>query len=592
MQVQHDARAGRARRGERAPAERRLDVVGVHDARAGALARRAPTSSGASPPRSSPSAARRAAERRRVALQHLGLLAQLGADQPREVLDRPLLPARHAVAVVSRRITAGSLRRRRLTSSAPWHPPPRSSSRRATGARTSPSRSRPSPARRPRTAPRSSWSRTAPPTRRPSGWPPRTGARYVALGAPARAQRRAQRGGRRGRRATCSASSTTTSRPGPDGSRAMLAAAAAHPGHEAFGGPIRARLEGTNLHACGREPLPVTTLDLGAGRPRRRARVGREPRRCAARRSSGSARSTPRCPGPGDEEEWERRLRAAGGRIRYVAAAGVDHRRTGAGRAHRRPLARRLAPRAPRAPLRRGQGHRAGRSRASCARSPAASGTPAATAAGTGSCSPRRPRAGCARRAEGRPVKARRHLRRDAARRARRTCRGGPGRSGGARCSRAARATPPPTSLGAPAAPRGAARRAHGAAAAAGARRRRRAAGARGRSARAIRAELARSRHDVALHLDPGAARPRQVGEPARHARRAPARRRRLAADRRRRRRAARRLPRRVPARRRALRAAARPARARVRLARRLAGHAPPARRCSPAARASSRSAP
>ena len=34
--------------------------------------------------------------------------------------------------------------------------------------------------------------------------------------------------------------------------------------------------------------------------------------------------------GPGDEEEWERRLRAAGGRIRYVAAAGVDHRRTGA----------------------------------------------------------------------------------------------------------------------------------------------------------------------------------------------------------------------------------------------------------------------
>jgi len=44
---------------------------------------------------------------------------------------------------------------------------------------------------------------------------------------------------------------------------AMLAAAARHPEHEAFGGPIRARLEGTNLHACGREPAPVTTLDLG-----------------------------------------------------------------------------------------------------------------------------------------------------------------------------------------------------------------------------------------------------------------------------------------------------------------------------------------
>ena len=32
----------------------------------------------------------------------------------------------------------------------------------------------------------------------------------------------------------------------------------------------------------------------------------------------------------GDEEDWQRRLKAAGGRIRYVAAAGVDHRRTGA----------------------------------------------------------------------------------------------------------------------------------------------------------------------------------------------------------------------------------------------------------------------
>ena len=33
--------------------------------------------------------------------------------------------------------------------------------------------------------------------------------------------------------------------------------------------------------------------------------------------------------GGGDEEEWLRRLKDAGGRIRYVAAAGVDHRRVG-----------------------------------------------------------------------------------------------------------------------------------------------------------------------------------------------------------------------------------------------------------------------
>src|SRR4051794_38276194 len=44
---------------------------------------------------------------------------------------------------------------------------------------------------------------------------------------------------------------------------ALLEAACAEPHHDAFGGPIRARLEGTNLHACGREPPPVTTLDLG-----------------------------------------------------------------------------------------------------------------------------------------------------------------------------------------------------------------------------------------------------------------------------------------------------------------------------------------
>ena len=31
----------------------------------------------------------------------------------------------------------------------------------------------------------------------------------------------------------------------------------------------------------------------------------------------------------GGQEDWQRRLRAAGGSVGYVAAAGVDHRRTG-----------------------------------------------------------------------------------------------------------------------------------------------------------------------------------------------------------------------------------------------------------------------
>ena len=34
--------------------------------------------------------------------------------------------------------------------------------------------------------------------------------------------------------------------------------------------------------------------------------------------------------GRGEEEEWERRYKAAGGRVRYVAGAGVEHRRTAA----------------------------------------------------------------------------------------------------------------------------------------------------------------------------------------------------------------------------------------------------------------------
>ena len=110
---------------------------------------------------------------------------------------------------------------------------------------------------------------------------------------------------------------------------ALLAAAEAHPEHDAFGGPIRPVLEGTNLHACGREPLPVTALDLGPDDVDAELVWGANlaVRRAAVERVGAF---DPVRSGPGDEEEWERRLRAAGGRIRYVAAAGVDHRRTGA----------------------------------------------------------------------------------------------------------------------------------------------------------------------------------------------------------------------------------------------------------------------
>ena len=109
---------------------------------------------------------------------------------------------------------------------------------------------------------------------------------------------------------------------------AMIAGAAAYPELEVFGGPIRARLESA-LPACGRHPPPITTLDAGPldcdvpfvwganMMMRRRAfeRVGM---------------FDPGLLGRGDEEEWLLRYRAAGGRIRYIAAAAIDHRRTAA----------------------------------------------------------------------------------------------------------------------------------------------------------------------------------------------------------------------------------------------------------------------
>jgi glycosyltransferase involved in cell wall biosynthesis len=107
----------------------------------------------------------------------------------------------------------------------------------------------------------------------------------------------------------------------------ILAGTDSSPEHDVFGGPIRARLEGGGPRACGREPAPITTIDMGSEDRdvpfvwganmtiRRRAfdRVGRFNETILGR---------------GDEEDWLRRYTAAGGRIRYLAHAGLDHRRT------------------------------------------------------------------------------------------------------------------------------------------------------------------------------------------------------------------------------------------------------------------------
>jgi GT2 family glycosyltransferase len=119
---------------------------------------------------------------------------------------------------------------------------------------------------------------------------------------------------------------------------ALLEAAERCPSHDVFGGPIHARLEGWPPRFCGREAPPITSLDLGGSDRDAEFAWGAN---LTVRRSALERL------GPfddaldlyGDEEDWQRRLRAQGGRVRYVAAAGLDHRRA-AHDARLRPLAR------------------------------------------------------------------------------------------------------------------------------------------------------------------------------------------------------------------------------------------------------------
>jgi glycosyltransferase involved in cell wall biosynthesis len=110
---------------------------------------------------------------------------------------------------------------------------------------------------------------------------------------------------------------------------AMLAGVAAAPSADVFGGPISARLEGAGPRSCGREGAPITTLDLGPD-DRDVALVWGANMALRRRALERVGPFDETLLGPGDEEDWERRYTAAGGVVRYVAAAGVDHRRTAA----------------------------------------------------------------------------------------------------------------------------------------------------------------------------------------------------------------------------------------------------------------------
>ncbi|HXB15320.1 MAG TPA: glycosyltransferase family 2 protein [Solirubrobacteraceae bacterium] len=106
---------------------------------------------------------------------------------------------------------------------------------------------------------------------------------------------------------------------------ALRRAADEHPRTEVFAGRITARLEGPAPRGCGREQPPITTLEQGERDAPTRFAWGAN---MAIRRSAfervGLFDVT--LGGAGDEQEWQER---AGGEALYVAAAAVEHRRTG-----------------------------------------------------------------------------------------------------------------------------------------------------------------------------------------------------------------------------------------------------------------------
>jgi glycosyltransferase involved in cell wall biosynthesis len=110
--------------------------------------------------------------------------------------------------------------------------------------------------------------------------------------------------------------------------RALVEGARRHPDADAFGGPIRARFEGRAPRGCGREDPPLTTLDLGPeDRPAELVWGANMALRRPAFERIGEFDES--IHGGGDEQEWLERLAADGGRLVYLADAGLEHRREG-----------------------------------------------------------------------------------------------------------------------------------------------------------------------------------------------------------------------------------------------------------------------
>lgn len=93
-------------------------------------------------------------------------------------------------------------------------------------------------------------------------------------------------------------------------------------------GPIRWRVDGRRFRACGREGGPITWQDFGTRDTDCPHAWGANMtvRRSALERAGPFDESHGLY---GDEAEWQARWTTAGGRIRYLAGAALDHRRAG-----------------------------------------------------------------------------------------------------------------------------------------------------------------------------------------------------------------------------------------------------------------------
>ena len=319
VEVQDDLRARLARRGERAPAELGQEVVRVDDAGVrpphgrGDLVGIEPAAQ--QPGRGAPPPGGRGVPR-----EHLGVLPQVLAHEPDEVVDGPLLAPGRAVAVVEEE--DHDLRKPRLRA---WMRP--SSYRPGTARRTSTWRCAASARRPARSAPTCSSSTTGPP-RRPARSPSATARAYVAHPA-SRGLNAARNTGLDETTAELVCFVDDDVGCGPGWLRALVDGAARNPDHGCLTGPVRAVFEGHRaalLRPRGRRRSPSST---SGRRSATRRTPGARTSPCGGRPSSRSGASTRRLGLYGDEQEWEARLLAAGGRIRWLPDAALDHRRAG-----------------------------------------------------------------------------------------------------------------------------------------------------------------------------------------------------------------------------------------------------------------------